>query len=500
MMCATIEPLTQTLLLGKGHTEPHVHLLANKANRHGFIAGATGTGKTITLKILTEQFSALGVPVILTDVKGDLSGCAAAGREHPKITERLDAIGIPNFSFKKYPVTFWDVYGQHGHPMRTTVSEMGPLLLARLLQLNETQESILLTLFKIADDEGYLLIDLPDLKAMLQLLDEEDDTFQREYGKMATGSLQAILRKITALESQGADQFFGEPAIRLFDFIKTDHTGKGVINLIESRELFNQPRLYATVLLWLLSELFESLPEMGDPEKPRLVLFFDEAHLLFDDLPSAVLDKLRQVVRLIRSKGVSVFFVTQNPADLDNEVLGQLGNRIQHALRIVTPKDRKGLKAMVDGFPESPDLDLDQVIPSLKVGEAVVSVLDEDGKPTVPQQTLMVPPESSMKPVTDGERTSLIQQSMFYGQYDERIDRESAHELIEKRLDAREQALLEAAEEKATTKQAKKEEKAKSRKSNRQTPVEAMMKSVMRSVGSQIGRQIARGILGSIKF
>lgn len=492
--------LTNTLLLGKGNASPFVRMLANKANRHGFIAGATGTGKTITLKIIAEQFSKMGVPVILTDVKGDLSGCAAGGTDHPKIKERVDGIGLNDFQFQQYPVTFWDVYGKAGHSIRTTISEMGPLLLARLFELNETQESILMTLFKIADDEGYLLIDLPDLKAMLQLVDDDGETFEKEYGRMSRASLQAILRKITALEAQGADQFFGEPAIRLFDFMKTDHTGKGHINLIDSRELFNQPRLYATVLLWLLSELFESLPEIGDPEKPRLVLFFDEAHLLFNDLPKAVLDKLRQVVRLIRSKGVSVFFVTQNPADLDDEVLGQLGNRIQHALRIVTPKDRKALKALVDGFPETKDLDLEEVIPSLKVGEAVISVLDSEGKPTLPEQTWMVPPESSMKPLSDGERQALIQKSMLYGQYDESIDRESAHELVEKRLAQREQELEEAAQLKEEEKAQRKAAKAKGQKSRRQSPQEAFMKSVLRSVGSSLGRQIARGILGSIKF
>lgn len=493
-------PAVNTLLLGKGHTQPTVQMLANQANRHGFIAGATGTGKTVSLKILAEQFSCAGVPVILTDVKGDLSGCAVPGSEHPKITERISTIGVPGFQFRGYPVTFWDVYGKTGHPMRTTISEMGPLLLARLLELNETQESILVTLFKIADDEGYLLIDLPDLKSMLQLLDDEGEAFEREYGRMSRASLQAILRKITALNAQGAHHFFGEPAIRLFDFIKTDLTGRGVINLIDGRELFNQPRLYATVLLWLLAELFETLPEIGDPEKPRLVVFFDEAHLLFDDMPDAVLDKLRQVVRLIRSKGVGIYFVTQNPIDLDDDVLGQLGNRIQHALRVVTPKDRKALKAMVDGFPECSDLDLEEVIPNLKVGEAIVSVLDIDGKPTVPQQTWMVPPESSMKPIADTERTALIQQSMLYGQYDEVIDRESAHELIAKRLNEREQELVEAAKLKEEEKGRCQAAHKKGRSSNRQSPQEAFVKSVLRSVGSSIGRQIARGILGSLKF
>lgn len=493
--------MTEKLLLGKGTEQVYLH--PKMANRHGLIAGATGTGKTISLKVMAESFSRMGVPVFLCDIKGDLSGTGAIGKEHPKITERIDTIGIEKFEFKAYPTIFWDVYGDQGHPIRTTISEFGPLLLSRLLNLNDTQEGVLTAVFKIADDNGYLLLDLKDLKAILNYVDDHKDELEDDYGRMATATIGAIQRSVVALETIGGDHFFGEPAVQLFDLMKTDSNGLGRINILAADKLMLQPKLYATFLLWLLSELFETLPEVGDLDKPRLVLFFDEAHLLFDDMPNALLDKIKQVILLIRSKGVGVYFITQNPNDIHEDVLGQLGNRVQHALRIFSPKDRKALKALVSTFPENPALgDLEEVVPQLAVGEALVSTLDEKGLPTPAQKCLMCPPESFMGPLDASERSRLIQQSEFYGRYDQVVDRDSAHEMLARR--AEEEARLEAkeaAEDKAFQERDREERgrsKPVSRASNRQTPMEAFIKSAVRTVGSQVGRQIVRGILGSM--
>lgn len=496
--------MSEKILLGKGNYDDggQVFLHPKMANRHGLIAGATGTGKTISLKVMAESFSKMGVPVFMCDIKGDLSGTGTAGKEHPKITERINTIGIENFEFKGYPTIFWDVYGEQGHPIRTTISEFGPLLLSRLLNLNDTQEGVLTSIFKIADDDGLLLLDLKDLKAILNYVDDHKKELEDDYGRMAASTIGAIQRAVVALETIGGDEFFGEPAVQLFDLMKTDSNGMGRVNILAADKLMLQPKLYATFLLWLLSELFETLPEVGDLDKPRLVLFFDEAHLLFDDMPDALLDKIKQVILLIRSKGVGVYFITQNPNDIHEDVLGQLGNRVQHALRVFSPKDRKALKALVSTFPENPALgDLEEVVPQLGVGEALVSCLNEKGLPTPAEKTLMIPPESFMGPLDSAERSRLIQQSEFYGRYDQLLDRDSAHEMLARRAEEEARELAEAeAEEKAFIEK-EKEERARSkpvRKSNRQSPMEAFIKSAVRSVGSKVGREIARGILGSM--
>ncbi|MDA7967200.1 helicase HerA-like domain-containing protein, partial [Ruegeria sp.] len=373
--------MTQNLVVGKGKNE--LFILPKMANRHGLIAGATGTGKTVTLQVLAENFSRIGVPVFLSDVKGDLSGISKPGKEHPKISERANAIGISDFSFSGNPVTFWDVFGEQGHPIRTTISEMGPLLLSRLLNLNDTQSGVLSLIFRIADDDGLLLLDIKDLRSILQYAGENASEFTTEYGRISRASVGAIQRKLLALEDQGGDIFFGEPALDLNDFLQTDENGNGIINVLAANKLMKSPRIYATLLLWLLSELFEQLPEAGDPEKPKLVFFFDEAHLLFDNAPEALQEKIEQVARLIRSKGVGVYFVSQNPLDIPDEVLGQLGNRIQHALRAYTPRDQKAVRSAAQTFRTNPKLDTETAITELGVGEALISFLDEKGRPNI---------------------------------------------------------------------------------------------------------------------
>ena len=444
------------VLLGKGET--HVSLHAGLANRHGMIAGATGTGKTVSLQVMAEGLSRLGVPVFMTDVKGDLSGISQPGSEHPKITERLERIGLgefapaaddapanrrplTDFAFEGSPTVLWDLDGEHGHPIRTTVTDLGPALLARLLDLNDTQEGVLQIVFRHADENQLLLLDFEDLRAMLEWAYDNARELSGEYGNVSKQSVGAIQRQLLSFESQGADHYFGEPALEIDDFLTVDDQGRGMVNVLAAEQLMRSPKLYATFLLWLLAELFESLPEVGDPEKPKLVFFFDEAHLLFDDAPKALQQTIERVVRLIRSKGVGVFFVTQNPIDIPEDVAGQLGNRVQHALRAFTPRDKRAIKAAAETFRINPDLDVEEAITQLRVGEALVSTLDEEGAPTIVQRTLIKPPRSRLGPLTAKERAIIQSVSLFDGKYEERVDRESAAEVLaQKTADAQDTA------------------------------------------------------------
>jgi DNA helicase HerA-like ATPase len=485
-----------TILLG-GNGAQQILLNAAMANRHGLITGATGTGKTVTLQVLAESFSRLGVPVFSADVKGDLSGLAGSGKAHPKITERLDYIKIEDHQFEPCPVIFWDVYGKQGHPVRTTVSEMGPTLLANLLELNETQEGVLQIAFSLADDEGLLLLDLKDLRSMLNWVADNSKILEREYGRVSKQSVAAILRRLLVLEEAGGEIFFGEPAIQIEHLMQTDFSARGVVSILDATTLYHSPRIYATFLLWLLSELMEELPERGDADLPELVFFFDEAHLLFSSAPKALLEKITQVVRLIRSKGVGVFFITQYPNDVPDEVIGQLGNRIQHALRAFTPRDKKAVKAAAETFRENPAFETVQVISNLGVGEALISTLDNKGVPSMVERTLMAPPRSQFGPIEQTEREKITQRSPFNTTYSKAIDRESAHEVLKKR----EEALIKRREEQAKREAEEKEQRRSSRHgsgSRRQSVGEAFAKSVARAIGSKLGRQIVRGILGSI--
>ena len=479
----------QPLLIAKGETE--ISVLPRMANRHGLIAGATGTGKTVTLRVLAEQFSRIGVPVFMADVKGDLASMAKAGGDHPKVAERIQKLGLSDFQYEGYPVVFWDILREMGHPIRTTISDMGPLLLARLLNLNDTQSGVLSLVFKIADDNGYLILDLKDLRSMVQFVGENAEQFRVQYGNVSTASIGAIQRSLLTLDEQGGEKFFGEPALSIDDLIQTDQNGKGVINILSAERLIQSPKIYATFLLWVLAELFEQLPEVGDPPKPKLVFFFDEAHLLFEDTPDALREKIEQVVRLIRSKGVGVYFVTQNPLDLPDTVLGQLGNRVQHALRAFTPKDQKAVKAAADTFRTNPKLDITRVIMELGVGEALVSVLDEKGSPTVVERAFIVPPRSSLSLLAPEERTNIIRRSVLYGHYEKEIDRESAYEKLKVRT---EQIAAQQQEEAVQKEQAKLAKQ----KSPTADLIGAFAKSAVRAVGSQVGRQIMRGIFGSM--
>lgn len=485
------------LLIG-GSENRQIIMNAAMANRHGLIAGATGTGKTVTLQILAEGFSKLGVPVFMADVKGDLSGLSKAGKPHPKIDERVSSIKIEDYQARQYPIVFWDIFGDQGHPFRTTISELGPLLLSTLLELNDTQTGILYSAFRIADDNELLLLDLKDLRSMLIWMGDNSKELKSEYGNISAASIGAIQRRLLVLEEQQAEFFFGEPAAGIEDLMKTDFSGNGVISIMDVTKLVsNSPRLYATFLLWLLSELFEELPEVGDADRPKLVFFFDEAHLLFDQAPKPLLDKVEQVVRLIRSKGVGVYFISQSPLDIPEDVLGQLGLRIQHALRAFTPKDRKAIRAVAENFRANPELDTQQVITELGIGEALVSTLDAKGSPTIVERVLIRPPESQMGPLTVEERAQTIKRSPFSGKYDDAVDRESAYELLKQRALKAEQDQKEAAEEEAK----KKSSSTKTRTSNRQTWSEAMLKSAARSVGTTLGREggkFLRGILGSL--
>jgi DNA helicase HerA-like ATPase len=422
------------IFLGLGADGSRQALLLGRSNRHGLVAGATGTGKTVTLQGIAESFSAAGVPVFVADVKGDLSGIAMPGsptfKHADKLESRAKELGMDNYAYSDNPVIFWDLYGEQGHPIRTTVSEMGPLLLSRLLDLNETQEGVLQIVFRYADENGLLLLDFGDLAALLQWANANAAELSGKYGNVSKASVGAIQRQLLSFEAQGADNFFGEPALEIDDFLKVDDTGRGYVNVLAADKLMRSPKLYATFLLWLLAELFESLPEVGDPEKPKLVFFFDEAHLLFDDAPKALQDTIEQVVRLIRSKGVGVFFVTQNPIDIPEEVAGQLGNRVQHALRAFTPRDQRAIKAAAETFRINPELDVEAAITELKVGEALVSTLDDDGAPTVVERTLIKPPRSRLGPVTPKERAIIQSISPLEGKYDTRVDRESAEEVL----------------------------------------------------------------------
>lgn len=465
-------------------------LLGTHANRHGLIAGATGTGKTVTLKRLAEQFSAAGVPVFLADVKGDITGICQPGSVSSKLTEIISARGIKEPAFRGYPTIFWDLYGEKGHQMRTTVSEMGPLLLSQVLSLSEAQESVLTIMFKIADDEGLLLHDTKDLKSMLGYLYDSRKELERDYGSVNSQTITTIQRKIIALEGQDADKFFGLPELELDDLMRTDDDGRGYINLLAADKLMQSPKLYSTFLLWLLSELFEELPEVGDPDVPKFVFFFDEAHLLFNDTPKHLQEKIEQVVKLIRSKGVGVYFVTQNPIDIPDSVLGQLGNRIQHALRAFTPKEQKAIKQAADTYRTNPDLDVARVVQELEVGEALISFLDEDGAPSIVDRYFVIPTESSFGPANDSIKQQVIKDSPVGDIYDKIRDDESAYEKLQDRLKKNVDKKSEKAEKTKPKKKAK---------SRRQSPLEAGLKSAMRSIGTQVGRSITRGILGALK-
>jgi DNA helicase HerA-like ATPase len=477
------------LAIAKGKKE--IALLPGMANRHGLIAGATGTGKTVTLRVLAERFSAIGVPVFLADVKGDLSGIPRLGGDNPKVVERVAKLGLAPFAYEGYPVTFWDLFGEQGHPVRATVSEMGPLLLGRILNLNDIQGGVLGMIFRIADDDGLLLLDLKDLREMARFVGDNAEQFRTAYGNIAAASVGAIQRGLLALEEQGGDRFFGEPALDLQDLLQTDPSGKGMINILAASRLMSSPALYSTFLLYLLSELFEQLPEVGDPAKPSLVFFFDEAHLLFADASKPLQEKIEQVVRLIRSKGVGVYFVTQNPLDLPETVLGQLGNRVQHALRAFTPKEQKAVKAAADTFRANPKLDVVKAITELGVGEALVSVLDPKGSPTVVERAFVLPPRSRLTPLSPEERGRIVGESVLRGHYERVVDRESAYEKLKEK--AAQRAAAEAAGGGATERG-----QAAGKPSQTGVLLGAMVKSAAHAIGGQLGRQIIRGVLGSI--
>ena len=469
-------------------------LLPQLANRHGCITGATGTGKTVTLQVMAQALSDIGVPVFMADVKGDLSGIAKPGQPSAKLKERLAALGLPEPDWHAAPVTFWDVYGESGHPVRATVSDLGPLLLARMLNLNEVQEGVLQLVFRIADDEGLLLLDLKDLRAMLQHVGDNAAQYKTEYGNISPASIGAIQRGLIAIEEQGGDKFFGEPMLNIEDFMQTDGEGRGMVNILAADRLLHAPRLYSIFLLWMLSELFELLPEVGDVDKPKIVFFFDEAHLLFDEAPKALLQKIEQVVRLIRSKGVGVYFVTQNPLDIPDTVLGQLGNRVQHALRAYTPRDQKAVQAAAETFRPNPKLDTAQAITELGVGEALVSFLDEKGRPNVVERAHIVAPPSRIGPLDEAERRAVMASSLVAGVYDKSEDRESAYERLKQRV----QQELERAPAPSQKPASSASNAGKTASRRGDTVVEAMFKSAARSIGSQLGRQIIRGVLGSI--
>ena len=537
------------------HSTQQLCLLSQLANRHGCITGATGTGKTVTLQVMAQALSDIGVPVFMADVKGDLSGLGKAGAASAKTKERLTRLGMDEPAWAAAPVAFWDVYGEKGHPVRATISDMGPLMLARMLNLNDTQQGVLQLVFKIADDNGLLLLDTKDLRAMLQHVGEHAAEFKTEYGNISAASIGAIQRGLIAIDEQGGDRFFGEPMLNIEDWMQTDAKGRGIINILSADKLMNAPRLYSTFLLWMLSELFEHLPEVGDLDKPKMAFFFDEAHLLFDEAPKPLLQKIEQVVRLIRSKGVGVYFVTQNPLDIPDTVLGQLGNRVQHALRAYTPRDQKAVQAAADTFRANPQLNTAEAITELGVGEALVSFLDEKGRPNVVERGFVLTPASQIGPVTDDERKALMATSLVAGIYETAIDRESAYERLKGRAaqqptptptQAQQQAPAQAddnawgASAGRTAQPAPQTQPAprtsrpgpsapaptqapapqdeggglgdllkdaaggifgsggSSRNSRSDSPLQAMVKSAARSIGSQVGREIIRGVLGSL--
>jgi uncharacterized protein len=483
-------------------TQP-LYLLPRMANRHGLVAGATGTGKTVTLQVMAEAFSRIGVPVFAADVKGDLSGISQPGTENPKIAERVKKLKLTDFAYAACPATLWDVFGEQGHPVRATISEMGPLLLARLLNLNDVQESVLALVFKIADDNGLLLLDIKDLQAMLQYVGDNAKQFQTQYGNISAASIGSIQRGILAIQQQGGEKFFGEPALNLDDLMQTDPNGHGLINILAADKLIQSPKLYATFLLWLLTSLFEKLPEVGDPDKPKLIFFFDEAHLLFTDLPKIIEDKVVQIVRLIRSKGVGVYFVTQNPLDLPETVLGQLGNRVQHALRAFTPRDQKAVRAAAETFRQNAKLKIEEVITQLAVGEALVSFLDENGTPGIVERALICPPHSQIGPITPEQRKQLMQSSVVAGVYENAVDRESAYEILKSRAGQPlpTQGSTEGNAGAPATPPWYENIPGMSHTSGgrrNDNVVDIMAKSAARAMGSSVGRQIIRGVLGSL--
>lgn len=484
-----------------------VYLLPNMANRHGLIAGATGTGKTVTLKVMAESFSDMGVPVFLTDIKGDLAGLSEQGSNTPEMAEKIAKLGIEGFNYKPYPVCFWDVLGKGGHPVRTTVSDMGAILLSRLLGLNDTQTGVLNIVFRIADEKGMLLLDLKDLRAMLTYVGRNAKEYTMQYGNIPSQSIGAIQRSLIVLEDQGGAKFFGEPALDINDWMRTAEDGRGYINILHCVELFHSPALYSTFLLWMLSELFETLPETGDISKPKLVLFFDEAHLLFEDTPKVLLQKIEQVVRLIRSKGVGVYFITQNPTDLPEDVLGQLGNRVQHALRAYTPSEQKKVRAVAKTFRPNPVFDTETAITELGTGEALVSCLDSEGIPGIVERAFILPPQSKLGAIDDFTRLRIVNSSPMSGKYDMEVDRESAYELLQAKAMQEQAAEKEEKERVERQKQLEKEEKEREkaerktarRTYNRKTLVERAADNVVGTIGRELGRTLIRGILGSLK-
>ena len=510
--------MTEPLVIAK-HQQTELALLPALANRHGLITGATGTGKTITLQVLAERFSRIGVPVFMADVKGDLSGIAANGVESPKLGERLKSLGISDWAPAKFPAAFWDVAGEQGHPVRATISDMGPILLARLLNLNDTQAGVLQLVFKIADDNGLLLLDLKDLRAMVQYVGENAKSFTTEYGNVSAASIGAIQRGLLTLEEQGGDVFFGEPMLDINDLMQTDD-GKGIVNILAADKLMSSPRLYSTFLLWLLSELFEQLPEVGDMDEPKLVFFFDEAHLLFNEAPPALLEKIEQVVRLIRSKGVGVYFVTQNPLDIPDKVLGQLGNRVQHALRAFTPRDQKAVATAAETLRPNPAFDASAAITELGVGEALVSFLDEKGRPTIVERAFILPPASRIGPLNASERKAVIEASLVFGVYENALDRESAYEKLRGAPAAAAAPPANGGASPIPPTQPQTQAPAQAepasgggwlgglgdllggttgpRGGRREGVAEALAKSAARAIGSQVGREIIRGVLGSM--
>ncbi len=505
--------MSQSVDLIIGQSDKKIILHTKMANRHGLIAGATGTGKTISLKVLAEQFSEQGIPVFLADVKGDLASLAEKGIENPKLVERITQLGLSPFEFKDFPVRLWDVFGELGHPLRTTVSEMGPLLLSRILELNDTQAGVLNIVFRVADEQGLLLIDLKDLRAMVQYVGDHADEYTTQYGNVSKPSIGAIQRSLLTLEDQGGSNFFAEPAFDILDLMKVDSYGRGTVNVLASEKLMMSPTLYSTFLLWLLSELFEELPEVGDVEKPLLVFFFDEAHLLFADAPKALLDKIELVVRLIRSKGVGVYFVTQNPIDIPEKVLGQLGNRIQHAIRAFTPKEQKAITAMAETFRQNPEIDIPTVMTELKTGEALVSMLDNEGRPEIVQRAMIYPPHSLIGTLSPARHNDLIENSPFHFKYHQIVDKESAYEMLRSKVETqselkrvelndkqleKERRQAELDELKLQRERAKTEREIAKAKEKQANQVQRMAKSFLGTMSSSIGREIARGVFGSL--
>jgi len=497
--------LENSILVGSSAKGGQARILLKMANRHGLITGSTGSGKTITLQTLAEQFSMAGTPVILADVKGDLSGLAEQGQPHEKIDERVKANNWgETYKAQKFPVSFWDIFGEKGLPLRTSLSEMGPVLLSRVLDLNDVQTDLIHIVFKYADDQGLLLLDLKDLKALLQKMGESAKELQLEYGNVSKASLGAIVRRLVTLESAGGEAFFAEPALKIEHIIQSDFSGRGLINVIDAQKLMHDKRLYSSFLLWILSELFENLPEVGDPEKPKLVFFFDEAHLLFDEAPKFLVEKIETVVRLIRSKGVGIFFVSQSPADIPANVLNQLGNKVQHGLRASSEKDRKLIKSVAQNYPTTEGMDIEETITQLGTGESIVTTLTEKGVPSPVLRVTHVPPQSQMGPVGDDQRQEIINKSPLAALYKDMIDRESAFEILKKRkneeMEVAEKQATQVAMEKEQVKEEKTKEKAAGKpRSNRQSATEAFFKSICRSVGSQVGRSIMRGVLGSMR-